>query len=683
MNRLQNESSPYLLQHAKNPVDWYPWTEEAFLRATKENKPIFLSIGYSTCHWCHVMEHESFEDEKVAVLMNRSFVCIKVDREERPDIDHYYMRVCQNLSSQCGWPLTVLLTPEKSPFFIATYIPKHSLSGHMGMLEFVPYIEREWKNQEKEIRESANRITENLLIPTKITDNKQSFGSEILDLAFKGFQSTFDSQYGGFGGSPKFASPHHFLFLLRYWKRNKNPHAKEMVELTLQKMRKGGIFDQIGFGFHRYSTDSRWFLPHFEKMLHDQATLSLAYLETYQATGGKEFYKKVVQEIFHYVLRDLRSPQGVFYSAEDADSEGEEGKFYLWSHLELSKYLTKEELEYCEDYWGVQKNGNYHEEATGSETGQNLFHIAREQSHNTLIEDSIRKKLLKERKNRVRPHLDNKILCDWNALMICAFARASQILGEKSYANTARTAVDFILLNMTDKKSGELHHSYRPKDPIPGNLDDYAFLIWALLELYESEFQEEDLKKALELNTILLNSFWDEDQGAFYFSSAKNQELPARTKEIYDGAIPSGNSVALMNLIRLSRITGSSSIENNPGNNLEEKAHRLIQAHWDTYQSHPQAYTHLLSGIDWLIGPSYEIGITGSPKQKDSQKLLSLIQKQIYQPNKVLLFVPLSLAPFTSQMKSKDEQALAYICSHYSCKEPSNDPETIRKLLDS
>ena len=455
-NRLKDEKSPYLLQHADNPVDWYPWGEEAFEKARKENKPILLSIGYSTCHWCHVMEHESFEDEEVAELINETFVSIKVDREERPDIDNIYMTVCQMMSKAgCGWPLNIIMTPDKKPFFAATYIPKESRYGRMGMIEFVPKVKEAWEKDNENIMKSAETVTEAVKKATDVSQNVdgKNLTAKTLDTAYNQLLRNFDEENGGFGKSPKFPTPHNHLFLLRYWKRTGNEQALVMVEKTLQQMRLGGIYDHIGFGFHRYSTDPNWLLPHFEKMLYDQALLVMTYTEAYQATG-KKVYENTAREILTYILRDMTSPEGGFYSAEDADSEGEEGKFYVWTEDELKETLDGKEAELIIRTYNTSKSGNFTEEASGHQTGSNILHLKQslsdiapsyeitKEEFSERIEKA-RVTLFKEREKRIHPYKDDKILTDWNGLMIAAFAMAGRTFNDPQYTEAAAKAAGF------------------------------------------------------------------------------------------------------------------------------------------------------------------------------------------------------------------------------------------------
>ena len=688
-NRLMDEKSPYLLQHAHNPVDWYAWGPEAFEKAKRENKPIFLSIGYSTCHWCHVMAHESFEDPEVARLLNEVFVCIKVDREERPDIDNIYMRVCQMMTGSGGWPLTILMTPDKKPFFAGTYIPKESRYGRTGMLELIPRIKEVWQTKHDEILKSADQITAGL--------NQLSIGSKGSELdestlrtAYEQLAGRFDERYGGFANAPKFPSPQNLLFLLRYWQSTDDEKALGMVEKTLQSMRNGGMYDHIGFGFHRYSTDPRWLVPHFEKMLYDQAMLAIAYIEAYQATGKKE-YGDTVKEIFSYVLRDMTDPMGGFYSAEDADSEGEEGKFYVWAEDEVRQILKGEELDLIISVFNIEKAGNFKEEAAARSTGANILHLEKSLAEiafkmKTSVEDlkmrieTARRKLFTVRSGRIRPHRDDKVLTDWNGLMIAALAKGAQVFNEPKYADAAGRAMDFILETMR-RPDGRLLHRYRDgQAAVLANVDDYAFLIWGLLELYETTFDTGYLKTALDLNKELVKHFWDDQNGGFYFTADDAEELIVRQKEIYDGAIPSGNSVTMLNLLKLARITADS--------DLEKKAIKIMLAFSSDVAKMPSGYTQMMVALGFGIGPSYEIVIVGDPQARDTKDMLDALRRHFI-PNKVVLLKPddqkspdiIRLAEFTKDQSSIDGKATAYVCLDYACKLPTTDTEKMLELL--
>lgn len=691
-NKLKNEKSPYLLQHADNPVDWYPWGEEAFEKAAREDKPILLSIGYSTCHWCHVMEHESFEDPEVAKLMNDTFVSIKVDREERPDIDNVYMTVCQLLSKGgCGWPLNIIMTPDRKPFFAGTYIPKETRFGRIGMVELVPRIKEVWENNRDDVLKSAESITEAVKKATDLSviQGGGDLTPATLTLGYNQLLGRFDETYGGFGRAPKFPTPHNLLFLLRYWKRTGDGQALHMVETTLDGMRKGGVYDHIGYGFHRYSTDPRWFLPHFEKMLYDQAMLAMVYTEAYQATGRKE-YEDTARQIFAYIMRDMTSPEGGFYSAEDADSEGEEGKFYVWTEDEIIGVLGKEDGDLIIRTYNVEKNGNFSEEASGEKTGSNILYLRRPlgevaQSFNLSAEEygsrieRSRKRLFEVREKRVHPHKDDKVLTDWNGLMIAALAKGAGVFGDKRYSDAAGRAADFVLHSMRDDK-GRLLHRWRDGDAgIAGTIDDYAFFIWGLLELYESTFDVGYLKTAIVMQNEMKDLFWDDRNGGFYFTAHDAEELISRQKEVYDGAIPSGNSVAMLNLLRIGRITGDPS--------YDDMAAKLSKAFSPAVEQAPMAYTQLLTGLDFATGPSYEVVVAGDPAAEDTKEMLSALRKK-YIPNKVLLFKGTedepgitAIAGFTKGQSPLNGKATAYVCLDHVCNLPVTDLKKALELL--
>ncbi len=690
-NRLIHEKSPYLLQHAYNPVDWYPWGEEAFRRAKEDNKPIFLSIGYSTCHWCHVMAHESFENPEVARLMNEVFISIKVDREERPDLDNIFMSVCQMMTGSGGWPLTIIMTPDKNPFFATTYIPKKTRLGRVGLMELIPRLKKLWKTQHDELISRANQIT--MAIKQQISEyvSIEELDETTLKFAYAHLAMRFDNVYGGFSSAPKFPTPHNLLFLLRYWKRTGKEKALEMVERTLEAIQFGGIKDHIGFGFHRYSTDNRWILPHFEKMLYDQALLGMTYTEAYQATG-KEKYAKTAHEIFTYVLRDMTSEEGGFYSAEDADSEGEEGKFYLWTKNEIKNVLDREESDLVFEIFNIEEDGNFYEEATGKKKGKNILHLTeslKEFSSSRKIPEKelqkrmeeVRKKLYNYREGRIHPDKDDKILTDWNGLMIAALAKGARTLDERQYGEAAKRAADFILKNMRTS-DGRLLHRYRDgQATIQAHVDDYAFLIWGLLELYEANFQVGYLRAIIELNKDLIDHYWDEDKGGFYFIADDAEEILVRQKSIYDGAVPSGNSVAMLDLLRLGRITA------NP--DYEEKAAQIARTFSMNIKRSPSLHTQFMVAMDFWIGPSYEIVIIGNSRAKDTKEMLEALRKHFI-PNKVVILKAakskspeiIRIAEFTKYQTSIDGKATAYVCADYKCKMPTTDVSKMLELLN-
>lgn len=686
-NRLAEEKSPYLLQHANNPVDWFPWGKEAFELAKRKDKPVFLSIGYATCHWCHVMAHESFEDETIASMMNQAFVNIKVDREERPDIDNTYMTVCQMLTGSGGWPLTIIMTPEKKPFYAATYLPKNGRYGRPGMRELIPWIEGLWKDERQKIYNSAEEITEAFQKSNR-QESGEALSDQILFKAFEQYRETYDENYGGFGSAPKFPSPHNLMLLLRYWNFSKNENALKMATHTLAMMRRGGIFDQIGLGFHRYSTDSQWLLPHFEKMLYDQAMLAMAYTEAWQATH-KPIFRKTAEEILEYVLRDLQDEKGAFYSAEDADSEGEEGKFYVWSIDEIRDLLPSGQAELAIEVFNMTEEGNYRDEASGRPVGKNIPYLQKTVSElaeerSITIEklekelEDIRQQLFQAREKRPRPLLDDKILTDWNGLMIAALAKAGRAFNNKQYIDEAEEALSFINEKMNLGENGLLHRYRDGEAAIQANADDYAFLIFGLLELYESTFQISHLQEAIELNRQFIQRFWDDENGGFWFTSEESEALLGRKKEIYDGALPSGNSIAALNLVKLGRITANT--------NWEEKAESIFRLFSKQVQQAPTGYSQLLQAFDFAISNSYEI-VLAAEKGDEMLKEMTTSLNQEFIPNKVVVLnepednLLSSLAPYTEKQGIKDDRPTVYVCQNYSCRQPVHTTEEMMKLL--
>jgi len=677
-NRLIFEKSPYLLQHADNPVDWYPWGDEAFEKARREVRPIFLSIGYSTCHWCHVMARESFEDPEVAAVMNEVFINIKVDREERPDIDAIYMAVCQMVRGNGGWPLTVIMTPEAKPFFAATYLPKTGRFGLPGMMELVPQIAAIWEKRRDEVSAMSDQITEHLQQVFAREAGEKQPGIDALASAYDDLSGRFDAVNGGFSAAPKFPTPHNLLFLLRYWKRTGDGHALEMVERTLGSMARGGIYDHIGFGFHRYSTDERWFAPHFEKMLYDQALLAMACTECFLATGNVE-YRRTAEEVIAYVLRDMSDSAGGFYSAEDADSEGVEGKFYLWTEREILEVLGEEDGRLAADLFGVKSSGNFAAEIDRA----NILHIEQSdaraaESLGAFVEEwrgrfnDIRARLFAARAKRARPHQDDKILTDWNGLMIAALAKAARAFDEPRYVRAAEKAAHFILWNMRTH-DGELCHRYRDGETaVQGNLDDYAFLVWGLLELYETTFDVTHVSTAIELTEEMSRRFWDAESGGFYFAPADVGSMIVRTKSIYDGAVPSGNSVAALNLVRISRLTGD--------HGFEEQAGKIGRVFFDEIERSPSAFTCFMMALELNAGPSREVVIVGDPRSPDTEAMIRAM-RSTYAPDVSVLFKPCPegdpaigrIAPFTAQHAAIGGKATAYVCEDHACRAPTTD----------
>ena len=689
-NRLAGEKSPYLLQHAGNPVDWYPWGEEAFARARDEDKPVFLSIGYATCHWCHVMEHESFEDPVVAALMNDAFVNVKVDREERPDIDQVYMAVCQMLTGGGGWPLTIIMTPDRKPFFAGTYIPRQTRYGRIGMMELVPRVQEMWQSERVKVLQSAQQILGHLET-TSAGGRPGSIEPTAVETAYRQLRNRYDEPHGGFGDHPKFPSPHNLIFLLQYWQRTGEPMALTMVEHTLRSMRRGGIYDHIGFGFHRYSTDPEWLVPHFEKMLYDQAMLTLAYTEAFAATGNAE-YERTARDVLAYVLRDMTSDEGGFYSAEDADSEGEEGKFYLWSIEQLREVLGEDEAAFAADIFNFEPDGNYLDESSRAPTGSNIAHLQgshAEAARRLEMEphefeerlESIRNKLFTAREKRIHPLKDDKVLTDWNGLMAAAMAKAGRVFGNQEWVSAAERAVNFVLATMR-AEDGRLMHRYREGSAsVRAFLDDYVFLTWACLELYHATADPRHLRRAVDLQDETVNRFWDDDNGGFYFTADDAEELLVRQKEVYDGAVPSGNSVAMANLVQLSRLTGRTA--------FDDRSAAVAAAFANEVARMPSAHTHLMTALQAAAGPSLEVVITGDPGAPDTAQLMQAVRTR-YLPHAVVLVVPdgrsgeqiRRLAPFTESYASIDGTAAAYVCRDFQCKLPTTDPAKLAELLE-
>ena len=700
-NRLVREKSPYLLQHAHNPVDWYPWGQEAFEKAAKEDKPIFLSIGYSTCHWCHVMEEESFSNLEIAGILNKYFVPIKVDREERPDLDNIYMNAVTALTGSGGWPLNVFLSPDLKPFYGGTYFPAEDKWGRPGLRSVLRSIAQNWQNQKEKILNSARELTGFLEKQLEVKVSAAgSLDEAILKKAYEYFYSSFDSEYGGFSQAPKFPSGYQLSFLLRYWKRTKDNKALEMVEKTLTEIAKGGIHDHIGGGFHRYSTDQKWFLPHFEKMLYDQAILSRAYLEAYQATGKKE-YAQSAREIFEYVLRDMAGPEGGFYSAEDADSlplenpkEEREGAFYVWSEKEISNILSKTEAGIFNYYFGVLAPGNVSADPSGDFQGKNILYIAHSLEETARhfgqtpaeTEKNIsasQAKLFTARSSRPRPHLDDKILVDWNGLMISALAFGSRALNEPRYCLAAENSARFILKNLL-RKDARLWRRFRDGEAaIEAMLDDYAFFIHGLIDLYEATFNPVYLKEARKLTRNMLQLFWDDKDGGFFFVRADTQNLIFRRKELYDGALPSGNSIAALDLIRLGRLLMD--------RELEAKAETIFKTFSGQISQLPNAYAQALIALDFAFGPSKEIVLAAEADAPETKQMLKSIYRRFI-PNKVVAFHPaqakeakeiISLIPFLNSQLPLEGKATAYVCANYVCLFPVTTVGDLEKLLDA
>ena len=701
-NQLADQKSPYLLQHAHNPVDWYPWGPTAFEKAQRENKPIFLSIGYSTCHWCHVMERESFENQQTADILNRDFVAIKVDREERPDIDRIYMTFVQATTGSGGWPMSVWLTPDLQPFFGGTYFPPVNRFGHPGFPAVLTQIATAWRTQHAQIVDSARDAVEQLRKQVTVQPTHTGwadFDAATIDTGFFVFRRTFDSHLGGFGGAPKFPRPSVHNFLLRYYARTKSEDALEMVLKTLREMAKGGMHDQLGGGFHRYSVDERWFVPHFEKMLYDQGQLAIAYLEAFQITHDPQ-YAAVARRIFDYVLRDMTDAGGAFYSAEDADSAADasqptvkgEGAFYIWSAAEIRALVEAPVSDWFFHRYGVLEGGNVSSDPHEEFTGRNILYQANEIEDTALHFDrtagEIRadleraeQTLLAARGKRPRPHLDDKVLTSWNGLMISALALGGAVLEEPRYAEAARSAAEFLIAHMVDPQSGILLRRYRDGDAaIPGFLDDYALFAQALLDLYETQFDRRHLDLALRLAEKQRELFEDTAQGAFFSSTEGASGLVLRVKEDYDGAEPSGNSVALMNLLRLAQITNRE--------DLRASAERLLAAFAARLTAAPVALPQMLAACEFRLGEPRQIVLVGDRDAEDTKALLRTLHSR-FVPHRIVLLVDSPEAraalsadiPTIAAMERIEGHASAYVCRDYTCQLPVYESDRFAELI--
>ena len=698
-NRLIHEKSPYLLQHAHNPVDWYAWGPEAFERARAEDKPIFLSIGYSTCHWCHVMERESFEDAAIAALLNHHFICIKVDREERPDVDRIYMAYIQASTGSGGWPMSVWLTPELKPFVGGTYFPPENRYGRPGFPIIIERIAEAWRRDRDKIVTSSSLVMDQLGQQLGAGSEAGSLpGAEALDAGFNVWRGSFDPTLGGFGGAPKFPRPAILNFLLRYYARTKQREALDMACDTLRAMARGGMHDQLGGGFHRYSVDEYWFVPHFEKMLYDQAQLAASYLEAFQITRDP-LYAGVARTTLDYVLRDMTGPEGGFYSAEDADSvidaahpeEKGEGAFYVWAQAELEHRLGQPAARWFEYRYGVEENGNVRNDPHGEFAGHNILfeaHTLEETAHHldeplaavqTALDQACRT-LLEARAQRVRPHLDDKVLTDWNGLMISAFAKAAVILDEPRYEQAARRAIQLIRTRLYDPRGGQLLRRFRDGDvAIPAFLDDYAFLVQALLDSYEAFFHFEDLEWALALTDRMRELFEDREHGAFFSTPAGDPHLPLRMKDDHDGAEPSANSIAALNLLRLSRVTGRA--------DLRASAEAALRAFAGRLETGPGALPQMLVAVDYALSAPREIVLAGEAASETTRAMLRAIYGQ-FVPSRVVLLADTAhrerLAawnPAIAEMRPGERGTAAYVCENYACRLPVHTASELGQLL--
>jgi len=677
INRLVFESSPYLQQHAGNPVNWYPWGEEAFAAAQRENKPIFLSIGYSTCHWCHVMERECFENETIAALLNESFIAIKVDREERPDIDAVYVEAVSRLTGSAGWPLSVFLTPDRKPFYGGTYFPPDDRPGMPGFPKLLTALANAWKTKHDDVLQASAQLTASLQ-RSSASETTTALAVDTLRKAYEQMARGFDATHGGFGGAPKFPQAHGLQFLLRYWQRTAEAQAREIAAVTLDHMARGGIHDQLGGGFHRYSTDARWKLPHFEKMLYDQAINARAYLEAYQATGNPQD-AIVARGVFAYVLRDLAAPTGGFYCAEDADSEGEEGRFYLWSRQEIMAVLGKTRGPLIADYYDVIAP---HVRTplsipTPADSFAKLHGLDTVVFQNTLTEAN--RALLAARNKRIRPLRDEKIITAWNGLMISSLAYGSVVLGAPHYADAAARAADFILTRL--QRDGRLLHSFRNgAAATPAYLDDYASLVLGLSDLYAATFEVRWLREAGRLSRDMVRLFNDPSNNGLRYTAADHEQLIASNDDTYDGALPSAQSLAALALLHLGRLTMNETFESHGRAVLAANSQSVSQA--------PQAHTEMLMALDFLLGPTKEIVVAGAADAEPTRALLIIIRGH-YLPRSVLALHPpnddaiQTLVPFLRTQTMIGGKPAAYVCENYVCKVPTTDAAKLAQLLSA
>ena len=674
-NRLAREKSPYLLQHQHNPVDWYAWGEEAFEKARREDKPIFLSIGYSTCHWCHVMERESFENEAIAEFLNRHFVSIKVDREERPDVDKIYMTFVQAMTGQGGWPLNAFLTPDLKPFYGGTYWPPESRYGRPGFLQVLEQIAHAWESRREEIHSSSSDFFERL---KEFTSQQQSeslaLSPSVLQTVMAQFKEEYDPKNGGFGRAPKFPRPSQPIFLLRQGMRWDDKEAVRMVLHTCDKMAAGGIYDQLGGGFARYSVDARWLVPHFEKMLYDNAQLVNLYLDAYLASREQK-YAEVARDIIRYVLRDMTHPEGGFYSAEDADSEGKEGKFYCWTKAELSRLLSAEEFNVAVNYFGITDHGNFEDHSDPEPLkNQNVLSIVQPElpGDDRLLLESAKRKMFEARSKRVRPHLDDKVLASWNGMMLGAIARAHAVLGDKTYLAAAEKNLAFLQSKLWDADTRTLYHRWRDgeRDSVQ-LLEAYAHLMAGVIDFYEATLNEQHLEFAVALAETILRKFYDSEHGGFYQAEDNSEDLILRVKDDYDGAEPSANSVATLALLKLSAICDRK--------DFREAAEKTLRHFSERLHKLPQAVPHLLLALDFSLEEPSRVVIVGDRSENKAHELLRAAQS-VYQPNKVVLGNKGPVEDFAKTLPAK-ETPVVYLCTGTACQAPTSEPSNVALLL--
>lgn len=678
-NRLIHETSPYLLQHARNPVDWYPWGEEAFQKAKSQNKPVLLSVGYSACHWCHVMEQESFENEEIAALMNEHFVNIKVDREERPDLDEVYMNAVQMLTGRGGWPMTVFLTPEAKPFYGGTYFPPEDRYGVPGFPKILKAVAQAYQERPQEVEKSVEQILGALDRLASVQESQRPFSSDIIARSAEQLSQAYDPEYGGLGRAPKFPNAGVYELFLRHYRKSKSQHFLEMVTHTLTKMAEGGIYDHLGGGFHRYSVDEKWLVPHFEKMLYDNAQLTRIYAQVFVITQDL-FFKRVVEETIDYLLREMFHPEGGFYSTQDADSEGEEGKFFIWSYDEVMRILGEEVGEiFCRVY-DVSDFGNFE--------GENILHpiLTLEQAAKLFRKDlkeverfmaDARAKLLQEREKRLKPFRDEKILASWNGLMLSGLAEAIKISPNPRYLEAAAKTVNFIFTQLV--QDGVLLHTYKEgKARLHGYLDDYAFMAAGLLDLYEATLDRSMLEQAIKLAEVMIREFWDDIDGAFFYTGKLHEQLISRTKPAFDSSIPSGNAIATQVLLRLYHYTARE--------DYLKRAEKVLRLYYDAMEKQPFGFAHMLSALDFYLEKPREIVLVGEKKVQAAQDLLKKIHS-LYLPNKTLQLIepgePLEkISPLLEGKTQLNSKPTVYVCHDFTCSAPVTEWEDLKRLLE-
>lgn len=682
-NRLSRETSPYLLQHAENPVEWYPWGEEALARARREDRPIFLSLGYSACHWCHVMAHESFEDEETARLMNESFVNIKVDREERPDLDGLYMQAVQALTGQGGWPMSVWLTPDLRPFFGGTYFPREPRYGMPSFKHVLQQLAGSWRDRRDDVARAASELTEALERMSAPPEPRPLEGADegLLEVAFRSLRSTYDAYHGGFGSQPKFPAPMNLGFLYRYWRHSGNPAARDMVENTLRKMARGGIYDQLGGGFHRYSVDAEWAVPHFEKMLYDNAQLARVYVEAWQGSG-EPFFRSIAEETLDYLLREMTSPEGGFYSTQDADSEGEEGRFFVWTPEAVKAVLGEEDGRVACELWGVSATGNF-------EHGATVLHRARDEDvaahllgmRTAELQErlpALRRRLFEAREARVHPGRDEKILAAWNGLALRAFAEAALAFGDGRYLEAARRNANFLLERMS-QPDGRLFRSFKDGEArFNAYMEDYACVAEGLLSLYQADPDRRWADEARRLMDLALDRFWDEEGETFWVTDREHEPLVARPRDLLDNATPAGNNVAVANLVRLGHLTGEP--------RYQEIAARALKRLAGTVRRAAAAFGSYLEALDLHLHAPDELTLVGERGSAGVEAFLRVIGQRFLPHRLVALADPReSEPPAIPLLEGKTAlggAATCYLCRGAACRPPMTDPRELEAELD-